>query len=75
MLFVSQCIHDDVFVMCSVGIEVRHSWGMTETSPIGTTCVIKVVHTLMIAKTIDVCFANMLMIRLGYVPCKSTPTR
>ncbi len=27
------------------GIEVRHAWGMTETSPVGTTCVFKSRHT------------------------------
>lgn len=37
-------IGDNMTMMCSMGIEVRHSWGMTETSPVGTTCVIKVRH-------------------------------
>ena len=36
----SPCLHF-VFV-CSMGIEVRHAWGMTETSPIATAGTLKV---------------------------------
>ncbi len=31
-------------VACSMGIETRHAWGMTETSPIGTSGCLKVLH-------------------------------
>ena len=39
----AKCLCSDVCcVPCSMGIETRHAWGMTETSPIGTSGCLKV---------------------------------
>ena len=39
----AKCTCSDVCcVPCSMGIETRHAWGMTETSPIGTSGCLKV---------------------------------